>query len=60
MIRLTEIKIIAEKIVRGFVGDSSNPTSLLTNDPWRGRLTYSRALFTSTWSYLGYTAIVVY
>lgn len=48
------------EVVRGFVGDAGNPVSLLTNDPWRGRLTYSRSLFTSTWAYLGYTAVVVY
>lgn len=48
------------EVVRGFIGDSSNPTSLMTNDPWRGQLTYSQSSFVSTWGYLGYTAIVVY
>jgi uncharacterized protein YvpB len=48
------------EVVRGFVGDSSDPDYLLTNDPWRGALTYSRAHFLSTWAYLNYTAIVVY
>ena len=48
------------EVVRGFVGSSSNPSYLLVNDPWRGQLTYSQALFNSTWSYLNYTAIVVY
>jgi len=48
------------EVVRGFVGSSSNPSYLLTNDPWRGQLTYSQSLFKSTWAYLNYTAIVVY
>lgn len=48
------------EVVRGFVGSSSNPSYLLTNDPWRGPLTYSQSLFKSTWAYLNYTAIVVY
>jgi uncharacterized protein YvpB len=48
------------EVVRGFIGSSSNPTSLMTNDPWRGRLTYSRGLFDSTWAYMGYIAVVVY
>ncbi len=48
------------EVVRGFVGSSSDPTALLTNDPWRGNLTYPTSLFISTWSYLGYKAVVVY
>ncbi len=48
------------EVVRGFVGSSGNPSYLLTNDPWRGQLTYSQSLFNSTWAYLNYTAIVVY
>ncbi|MBN2100382.1 Ig-like domain-containing protein [Candidatus Dojkabacteria bacterium] len=48
------------EVVRGFIGSSSNPSSFMTNDPWRGRLTYSRAGFESTWAYLGYIAVVVY
>lgn len=48
------------EVARGFVGSSSNPTELLTNDPWRGRLVYDQSLFLATWSYLNYTAIVVY
>ncbi|HLD96612.1 MAG TPA: Ig-like domain-containing protein [Patescibacteria group bacterium] len=48
------------EVVRGFVGSSNNPSYLLTNDPWRGQLTYSQSLFKSTWAYMNYTAIVVY
>jgi uncharacterized protein YvpB len=48
------------EVVRGFIGNSTNPTSLMTNDPWRGRLTYSRGGFDSNWAYMGYIAVVVY
>lgn len=48
------------EVVRGFVGSADNPSYLLTNDPWRGPLTYSQFLFKSIWAYLNYTAIVVY
>lgn len=56
----TGYKGMHSEVVRGFVGNSSNPTSLMTNDPWRGQLTYNQSLFVSTWAYLGYTAVVVY
>ncbi len=48
------------EVVRGFIGDPSNPTHILTNDPWRGQLTYTRATFEATWAYLNNTALVVY
>jgi uncharacterized protein YvpB len=48
------------EVVRGFIGDPSNPTHILTNDPWRGQLTYTRATFESTWKYLNNTALIVY
>ena len=48
------------EIVRGYIGDINNPTHILTNDPWRGRLTYDIATFNSVWSYLNNTALVVY
>lgn len=47
------------EVVVGFVGDASNPSSIITNDPWRGRLYYSASGFNSTWSYIGNTAVVV-
>ncbi|MDD3661796.1 MAG: Ig-like domain-containing protein [Candidatus Dojkabacteria bacterium] len=48
------------EVVKGFIGSSDDPQSILTNDPWRGPLTYTKSLFLSTWGYLGYTAVVVY
>lgn len=56
----TGYKGMHNEVVRGFVGSSSKPIYLLTNDPWRGQLTYSRSLFEATWNYINYTAIVVY
>ncbi|NTV31493.1 hypothetical protein HGA91_05970 [candidate division WWE3 bacterium] len=48
------------EVVTGFIGTSDHPTQILTNDPWRGKLTYTISQFESIWSYLGNTAIVVY
>lgn len=56
----TGYKGMHSEVVYGFIGDSSNPTSLMTNDPWRGRLTYSKSGFVNTWAYINYTAVVVY
>lgn len=56
----TGYKGMHSEVVIGFTGNSDNPVSFIVNDPWRGRLTYSKSLFDSTWSYLNYTAIVVY
>jgi uncharacterized protein YvpB len=47
------------EVVVGFVGEPSNPSSIITNDPWRGRLYYTPSTFNATWSYIGKTAIVV-
>ena len=47
------------EVVRGFIGPKDNPEYILTNDPWRGQLTYSRATFESIWRYIGNTALVV-
>lgn len=48
------------EVVRGFTGDIDNPTSILTNDPWRGQISYTKNGFESVWSYLNFTALVVY
>jgi uncharacterized protein YvpB len=47
------------EVIRGYIGSPNNPYYILTNDPWRGQLTYSRGTFDSVWGYLGNTAIVV-
>lgn len=56
----TGYKGMHSEVVRGFVGSSSSPVTFYTNDPWRGRLTYSASGFRSNWAYMGYVAIVVY
>lgn len=47
-------------VVKGFVGNVENPTSIIINDPWRGPRTISVASFKSLWAYLNNTALVVY
>lgn len=55
----TGYKGMHSEVVRGYIGDPISPTYILTNDPWRGRLTYSKSTFLGIWSYLGYSAVVV-
>lgn len=48
------------EVVRGYIGPVNNPTHILTHDPWRGQLTYTRAQFETIWRYMSNTALVVY
>jgi hypothetical protein len=48
------------EVVYGYAGTPENPTAIYILDPWRGYLTYTPALFDSTWSYMNNTALVVY
>lgn len=48
------------EVIRGYIGDIENPTHILTNDPWRGQLTYTIDTFKSIWGYMNNTALVVY
>ncbi|MCA9397285.1 Ig-like domain-containing protein [candidate division WWE3 bacterium] len=48
------------EVVRGYIGNIDNPSHILTNDPWRGQLTYDINTFKSVWSYLNNTALVIY
>lgn len=48
------------EVIRGFIGEIDNPTHILTNDPWRGQLTYTVDTFKSIWGYMNNTALVVY
>ncbi len=48
------------EVVVGYTGRVDNPTSIILNDPWRGRRYLSLSTFNGLWSYLGYKAIVVY
>lgn len=47
-------------VVKGFVGNVENPTSIIVNDPWRGPRTISVSSFKSLWNYIGNTALVIY
>jgi len=48
------------EVVIGFIGPSSSPSHIITNDPWRGRRTLTIAQFNSTWHYFNYTGLVFY
>ncbi len=48
------------EVVVGFTGRPDNPTTIITNDPWRGRRKYSVGSFNGIWGYMGNRAIVVY
>lgn len=46
-------------IVKGFVGDKANPSSIIINDPWRGEIYMTPSVFNYRWSFFK-TAMVVY
>ena len=48
------------EVVIGFIGPSSNPSHIITNDPWRGRRTLTVSYFNSMWGYFNRTALVFY
>ena len=56
----TGYKGMHSEVVVGFTGRPDNPTSILTNDPWRGRRKYTIGSLYSIWGYLGNRAIIVY
>jgi len=55
----TGYKGMHSEVVRGYIGNASNPTHILINDPWRGQYSYRVSTFKSIWGYLGYTGIIV-
>jgi len=58
--RIYAINGMHSEVAVGFIGPSSNPTHIITNDPWRGRRTHTVAQFNVFWSYFGHTGIVIY
>ncbi|HRZ84996.1 MAG TPA: Ig-like domain-containing protein [Candidatus Dojkabacteria bacterium] len=56
----TGYKGMHSEVVVGFTGRPDNPTSILTNDPWRGRRKYTLGSFYNIWGYLGNRAIIVF
>lgn len=48
------------EVIRGYIGEIDNPTHILTNDPWRGQLTYTIDAFENIWGYMNNIALVVY
>jgi uncharacterized protein YvpB len=48
------------EVVVGFEGLITNPTAIYTNDPWRGRRTYTQKGFENLWRWFNNTAVIVY
>lgn len=48
------------EVVIGFTGSVENPTSIITNDPWKGKRKLSVNTFNGLWNYMGRLAVVVY
>lgn len=56
----TGYKGMHSEVIVGYVGKPESPQTIYTNDPWRGRRTYTPSTLLSKWAYLGYTGIVIY
>lgn len=48
------------EVVVGFEGLITSPTAIYTNDPWRGRRTYTQKGFENLWRWFDNTAVIVY
>lgn len=48
------------EVVVGYEGLITNPTAIYTNDPWRGRRTYTQKGFENLWRWFNNTAVIVY
>jgi len=47
------------RLVVGFVGESSNPSKIILNDPLAGRLYWDTHYFLANWKAFGYSGVVV-
>jgi uncharacterized protein YvpB len=47
-------------VVTGFKGTSDNPTHILLNDPWYGKIWIQASLFDYYWSRLGRVGLIIY
>ena len=56
----TGYKGMHSQVIVGFIGTPESPSTIIVNDPWKGKLYLSPSSFMSAWSYLGYTGIVIY
>lgn len=48
------------EVVIGFIGNASNPSTIITNDPWLGPSWYSTGDFVANWGNFGYTGVITY
>lgn len=58
--RVSALNGMHSEVVVGFIGPSSNPSHIITNDPWRGRRTLTTGQFNALWGWFGNTAVVLY
>lgn len=56
---VTGVNGMHSEVVIGYVGSPENPSSIITQDPWRGRRVIPISTFNSLWSYYSRTAVVV-
>ncbi len=47
------------RLVVGFIGEASNPSTIILNDPTSGRLYWSADKFMNNWKAFGYSGVVV-
>ncbi|MCR4263701.1 MAG: C39 family peptidase [Candidatus Roizmanbacteria bacterium] len=47
------------EVVTGWKGPMDNPTTIYTNDPWRGYRAYTRGQFDQLWKWFDNTAVIV-
>lgn len=56
---VTGVNGMHSEVVIGFIGTPENPTSIIVQDPWRGKRVLSVYTFNNLWKYYSNTAVVV-
>lgn len=56
----TGYKGMHSAVIIGYIGKPESPSTVIVNDPWRGKRNLSPSTFKNLWSYLNYTGIIIY
>jgi len=56
----TGYKGMHSAVIIGYIGKPESPTTVIVNDPWRGKRNLTPGTFKNLWSYLNYTGIIIY
>ena len=56
----TGYKGMHSSVIVGFIGKPEDPTTVIVNDPWRGKRYLSKSSFLYLWGYINYTGIIIY